>query len=286
MAGRSWRLVARTLARVRVPISGTTVLVVGILLGLVIGGPEVREGGGTGRSEAVVHTAAAPGPTRAPSPTNPPVAEQAAIVQPVAEQVAAPNPVPTFDPSLPVTVGLGDSITFKAHSWFRQLCAEEVAVQNCLNSGISGNTTAQMLARLNRDALVYGPEMVLVMGGTNDLKHEVSTKKIMRRLETIIARAEASGAVAVLSTIPPRNRYGPQVLSLNAAIRKYATRADVPLLDFYAVLGTKGGVFKRGLTRDGVHPNRRAANLMAELAEQRLPGLLHPIRDVAPPSGS
>jgi lysophospholipase L1-like esterase len=283
MAGRSWRLVARTLARVRVPISGTTVLVVGILLGLVIGGPEVRDGGGTGRSEAVVHTAAAPGPTRAPAPTAPPAVEQAAVVQPV---IAAPNPVPTFDPSLPVTVGLGDSITFKAHSWFRQLCADEVAVQNCLNSGISGNTTAQMLARLNRDALVYGPEMVLVLGGTNDLKHDVSTKKIMRRLEAIIARTEAAGAVAVLGTVPPRNRYGPQVLSLNAAIRKYAARADVPLLDFYATLGTKGGVFKRGLTRDGVHPNRRAANLMAELAEQRLPGLLHPIRDVAPPGRS
>jgi lysophospholipase L1-like esterase len=265
---------------VRVYISGATVLIVTVLTGVLIG-PEVHAEG-TGHSAAVALTAPA---TTTPSATGTTSPSTGSTAKPLVSASPAPAPVPTFNPSLPVTVALGDSITYKPDSWVRQICAAEVVVQNCVNAGISGNTTTQMLARLDSDVLAYNPAIMLLMGGTNDLKQHQSTKKILHRLDIILDRAQAAGALTVLCTIPPRNHYGKQVLSVNKAIRKYASRGNVPLLDFYSLLGTKTGIYKRGLTRDGTHPNRVGFDLMTELAEQRLPALLHPIKEAAAPGG-
>ncbi len=263
------------------------------MVGVMIG-PEVQAGHGTGQSASVAMALPAAGPAGPAGPARASGASGTALPPDAGETAASPKPaagapdvsgaVPVFDPTLPVTVGLGDSITIQSGSWFRQICASAVVVQNCLNAGIRGNTTAQMLARMDSDVLAHQPAIMILMGGTNDLKHRMSTKKTLRRLDTMIDQATEAGAVAVLCTIPPRNRYGKKVLALNTAIRKYAAKTDVPLLDFYGLLGTKTGIFKRGLTRDGVHPNRRAADRMAALAEERLPGLLHPIK-VSPLSG-
>lgn len=187
--------------------------------------------------------------------------------------------MPTFDAARPVTVGLGDSITFLPDSWFRQICTGGVVVQNCLNAGIPGNTTAQMLARIDSDVLAYQPAIVIVMGGTNDLRHHQAPLAILRRLDVMIDKARIVGAVPVLCTIPPRNGYGKQVLALNAEIRKYAARDNVALLDLYQSIGTRTGVYKRGLSKDGIHPTRRASLLMAAEARQQLPFLLHPIKN-------
>jgi lysophospholipase L1-like esterase len=156
-----------------------------------------------------------------------------------------------------------------------------VVLQNCMNAGIRGNTTTQMVVREESDALIYQPAIVIVMGGTNDLKRHEKTKNILFRLSTIVQRAQTQGAVTVICTVPPRTGYGKQVLALNRAIREYATRLNVPLLDFYGPLGTASGGWKRGLTKDGIHPNLRASDLMTALAEQQLPALLHPVKDAA-----
>jgi lysophospholipase L1-like esterase len=138
-----------------------------------------------------------------------------------------------------------------------------------------------MLARLDVDVLALHPDLVVVMGGTNDLPGRSSTKQIIRRLDLIVDRIERAGAVAVLCTIAPRDRFGSEALALNRAIRRYASRANVPLLDLYDVIGDGHGAYQRGLTPDGVHPNWRAAGLMAVAAERQLRVLLKPVRGQA-----
>ena len=255
-------------------ISGASLVVAGILFGALIG-PESHSGDdGPGRSTSVAHTVpttATASPAPSTKPTSPPVA--------AGTPSKTPGPALAFNPELPVAVGFGDSITYRPNSWFRQICARGVVLQNCLNSGISGNTTIQMLARLDSDALDYRPAIVIVMGGTNDLKQHKSTKSILYRLGLMVDQARDTGAVTVLCTIPPRDHYGKRVLSVNAAIRKYAAGSDIPLLDFYGQLGTRSGGYKRGLSQDGIHPNVQATARMTALAEERLPALLHPIKE-------
>jgi lysophospholipase L1-like esterase len=272
------RLRPAELGRLRGFLSGTALLVVGVLIGVLIG-PDVRgPGGGADLAAAVTH--ADPTSTGASSSATPTVGIPPTL--PAVAKPAVPGAPSVFDPAQPVTIGFGDSITFNADSWFRQVCTGGVLMQNCLNAAIRGNTTTQMMARMESDVLIYQPAVVFVMGGTNDLKRHEDPQKILRRLDQMLDRARAVGATAVLCTIPPRNGgYGREVLALNSAIRRYAARGNVPLLDLYESVGTRKGTYKRGLTKDGIHPNLRASDLMTAAAEQQLPTLLHPVRDTA-----
>jgi lysophospholipase L1-like esterase len=247
-------------------------LLIGVLIAPTVRGAN-EDGAGKGdaaRRAAAAATGSAPAGLSSSSGT------AASGSPPPASGPAAPSASvkPGVDLSSPVTIGLGDSITFKPHSWFRQVCKNAVVLQNCLNKGINGNTTNQMLARLDTDVLRYDPSVVIVMGGTNDLKHRSETQAVLGRLKVIIARIRASGAIAVLCTIPPRRHFENRVRAMNSAIRGDARKSHVPLLDLYGAVGAKSGDWKPGLSKDGVHPTRRAAGLMTAAAERQLPKLL------------
>ncbi|MBT0767644.1 hypothetical protein KIH74_01825 [Kineosporia sp. J2-2] len=177
------------------------------------------------------------------------------------------------DGALKLTVGLGDSITYRTGSWFRRVCGAGV-IYSCRDAGVRGDTTTGMLERLQTDVLDLEPDAVTIMAGTNDMLYGYSTVKSMRNIDELVTRVQASGATVVLCTISPRNATPKQALALNVAIRKYAKNHKVALLDVYPLLGNANGTFKKGLTNDGVHPNVKGMKLMADLAERKLPRLI------------
>lgn len=69
--------------------------------------------------------------------------------------------------------------------------------QPIVNLGISGNTTAQGLARIN-EVTSRKPKVVLVLLGGNDYLQKVPKETTQKNLETIIKRIQESGAVVVL----------------------------------------------------------------------------------------
>jgi lysophospholipase L1-like esterase len=259
---------SRTLGRVRAYLTGASLLVMALLTGVLIA-PGVRGNDGPD------HARSAPRPGATATQSVPSSSAGTRVRPPALGPATSSAPVkPGVNLGFPITIGFGDSITFKPHSWFRQVCKSAVVLQNCLNEGISGNTTTQMVARLDTDVLLYDPSIVIVMGGTNDLKQRSGPKAVLRRLDVILQRVRSSGAIVVLCTVPPRRHFETQALALNSAIRSYAGKGNVPLLDLYSSVGLKGGSWKPGLTKDGVHPTRRAADLMTAAAEKQLPKLL------------
>ncbi len=183
------------------------------------------------------------------------------------------SPPERTDGRLLLTVGLGDSITYRVGSWFRRVCGAGV-LSTCRDAGIRGDTTAGMLERLETDVLALNPQVVTIMAGTNDMNYGTSTAETMSNLDQLVTRVSDSGAQVVLCTIAPRHRTPKEALALNTAIRKYAKANRVALLDTYTVLGTANGRFKKGLTKDGVHPNAAGMAAMAAYAETRLPALI------------
>nr|WP_269327864.1 GDSL-type esterase/lipase family protein [Kineosporia mesophila] len=177
------------------------------------------------------------------------------------------------DGALRLTVGLGDSITYRSGSWFRRVCGSGV-VNTCRDSGIRGDTTAGMLSRLQTDVLDLHPDVVTVMAGTNDMLYGFTTAQSIRNIGEIVTQIRDSGATVVLCTIAPRNATPGEAMALNKAIRKYAKKHHVALFDVAPLLSTWNGRFKSGLTDDGVHPNARGMKLVADYAEQRLPALI------------
>jgi len=87
-----------------------------------------------------------------------------------------------------VVAGLGDSITDDDQSWLEILrCLLELRRAEdrirVVNAGVSGDTTAQMIARF-LDVVVEGPDWIICMAGTNDARlHGRSPSKVLVSVE-------------------------------------------------------------------------------------------------------
>ncbi|HEV8253177.1 MAG TPA: GDSL-type esterase/lipase family protein [Vicinamibacteria bacterium] len=67
-----------------------------------------------------------------------------------------------------------------------------------LNRGVSGNTTAQGLARLQRDVLDENPRVVLVCLGANDMLRGMPADEQFANLRAIVKAIQAKGALVIL----------------------------------------------------------------------------------------
>lgn len=183
-------------------------------------------------------------------------------------------------PSTGGAVALGDSITIGStappaeDSWFEQLaCTGDSPVEYAYNAGINGNTTEQMLARLETDVLARDPDTVFVLGGTNDVLGGVPRDETIAHLGEIVERTQQAGADVYLGTIPPQEAVpfaAAATEQLNTAIVALAGQADVPVLDFHAALVDTDGSYRDGLFADLVHPSVAGARTMAQVARDAL----------------
>jgi acyl-CoA thioesterase-1 len=183
-------------------------------------------------------------------------------------------------PSRGGAVALGDSITIGStppraeDSWFEQLaCTGDPPVRYAYNAGINGNTTAQMLARLEKDVLSRDPDTVFVLGGTNDLLSGVAPAETIANLREIAERTRKTGADVYLGTIPPQEAVpwaAAPTEQLNEAIVALAEELDVPVLDFHSALAESDGSYRDGLFADLVHPSVAGAEVMAQVARDAL----------------
>jgi lysophospholipase L1-like esterase len=82
-----------------------------------------------------------------------------------------------------------------------------------LNMGINGNTTQDLLSRIN-DVLAYNPIAVVVVIGSNDVKpaRNISDSEFKANMITIVSALTAIGAKVYVLNIPPTNN---QTVDLN-----------------------------------------------------------------------
>ncbi|MEF3310789.1 SGNH/GDSL hydrolase family protein, partial [Paenibacillus sp. GYB004] len=136
-------------------------------------------------------------------------------------------------------------------------------------AGIGGNTTTQMLARIDNDVLQYKSDYVHVLGGTNDVLTDTASATTIANLTTIYKRIKDNGSKLVIATVPPSVQCNTdqRLANLNAInkfIRDYAyNNKDVILCDmFSALVDSSGRNIIAGLSDDGTHPNAAGAARM------------------------
>jgi lysophospholipase L1-like esterase len=173
-----------------------------------------------------------------------------------------PTPVPTKKPTpKPVRVrmfaALGDSLTaWPAYNpWPTRLDAQDAVLTLVKNAGVPGNTTKQMRARLAKDIYPYKPEVLLVLGGTNDLGYGISESAIIANLRAIIVDAKAHKITPILINVPPDSypSMAPRIKSLNAAILVLANAQKIHVVDLYSALVDSSGTYRPEYTSDGLH---------------------------------
>jgi acyl-CoA thioesterase-1 len=176
-----------------------------------------------------------------------------AIVSATAVSSAAPGA-----DSRPVIVCYGDSLTagygVDRNSSYPSVMQRDLDAggfhYRVVNMGVSGDTTKDGLARIQR-VLAARPEVVVVEFGGNDGLRGLPVRETQQNLDSMIAALKKSGTRVTIAgiTLPPD--YGPDYVGqFNAMFPTVAKKYAVPLLPFIYkdVYGVKGYI-----QDDGVH---------------------------------
>jgi lysophospholipase L1-like esterase len=227
---------------------------------------------------------AAPPAASQPAPANTYQQETAHMLQVDFGQLqfyqAADAQLPPPAPGQNRVVFMGDSIT---HGWD---LGQSFPGKPYVNRGISGQTTPQMLVRFRQDVINLHPKVVVILAGTNDIAGNtgpMTPQETKNNIESMSDLATANHIRVVLCSIPPSINFwwapgknpGPKIVILNAWIKGYAAQKHFPYVDFYSKMADTEGGLPKNLSRDGVHPNPAAYDIMAPLAEAGIQQALH-----------
>ena len=140
-----------------------------------------------------------------------------------------------------------------------------------VNAGVSGDTSAGGVRRL--DWSLEGDVRVLVLAlGANDGLRGLPTDDLKKNLEAMIERAKSRNIPVVLAGMeaPPNN--GPEYTrEFREVYAELAEEYDVRFVPFL-LLGVAGNASLN--QRDGIHPNARGAQIVADLMWAELEPLL------------
>jgi lysophospholipase L1-like esterase len=136
------------------------------------------------------------------------------------------------------------------------------------NFGVSGNTTAQMLERLD-EVLASGPapQVVVILGGTNDIARGMPVEGALANLRTIAEKVRDSGRRPVLVCPPPSGSFQRErAEALRAGLRDYARGQGFVFVDPWPAMEdpARRGWARPELALDVLHPNERGQYVIAE----------------------
>ncbi len=177
-------------------------------------------------------------------------------------------------------VVFGDSLvagssTFNSGVWqfgnsFAELSVYRAGPQFQLlsNAGIAGDHTSQMLARIYTDVLAYNPDVVYLLGGTNDLAvgmTNAAKASMMNNLEKMVRILLKAGIEVFLMSVPPNNTNFQAAKDVQYFYYALAQYYQLPFADMYrmTVDPATNGQFLSGYTADGTHPSNTASDVFA-----------------------
>jgi acyl-CoA thioesterase-1 len=196
--------------------------------------------------------------------------------QPNGDQAAAGTPAPklslrTTSPAAlrPRVVVLGDSLTAGLGlaqedaypALLQQRIDREGLKYEVVNAGVSGDTSAGGLSRL--DWALEGDVRVLIVAlGGNDALRGLSADELRRNLSAIIERAQGRGMAVVLCGMEAPPNFGHDyAVAFHRVYPDVAKKYNVALVPF--LLDHVAGIESLN-QRDGIHPTAEGARLVAE----------------------
>jgi lysophospholipase L1-like esterase len=151
--------------------------------------------------------------------------------------------------------------------------------------GIGGQTTSQVLLRFRQDVVALAPKVVVILLGTNDIAGNtgpMTLEQIEANYASLAELARAHGIRVVFSSVTPVHNYTPQseltyplrppeqILALNRWLATYCQANGHVYLDYFSAMVDAGGLLRRELAEDGLHPGPAGYAVMAPLAEQAI----------------
>jgi acyl-CoA thioesterase-1 len=193
---------------------------------------------------------------------------------------AAPaRPVPERTGPRPKIVAVGDSLTAgfglerddSYPALLEQMLEERGYNYEVVNAGVSGDTSAGGLRRLDR-ALQGDVDVVIIALGGNDGLRGLPVAELEKNINAMIDKAEAKGAKVLLAGMEAPPYLGPEyTAAFREVYRKVGEQRDVETVPFLL----DGVAGRRELNQeDGIHPNREGTRKVAETVLSRIEPLL------------
>ena len=181
------------------------------------------------------------------------------------------NPAPASDDAdpRPKVVCLGDSLTaglglVESQSYpsvlQRKIDAEDLGFE-VVNAGVSGDTSAGGLRRL--DWTLQGDVRLLVVAlGGNDALRGLSVTEMRENLAAIVQRAQARGVIVAIAGMQAPPNYGPEyTVAFRQVFADVARQQRTLYIPFLLDKVAGDAALNQA---DGIHPNARGAELVAE----------------------
>lgn len=193
----------------------------------------------------------------------------------LASSLAAPVPAGVPAPAQPTLVFLGDSLTaglgLPLEASFPSLIEARLRAEGrpwkVVNAGVSGDTTAGGLARLD---WIYRQKVdVLVVAlGANDGLRGIPVTETEKNLRAILRRARKEGSRVLLAGLRLPDNFGPEAQVRFAGIYpRLASEFHVALVPFLL----EGVAMDPSLNQaDGIHPNAKGARKVADHLWEKL----------------
>jgi acyl-CoA thioesterase-1 len=125
-----------------------------------------------------------------------------------------------------------------------------------LNASQTGDTTSEALIRLKEGVLDKKPDIVIVFLGGNDYLAGYSSEVVKTNLKTIVHKIEEAGARVILLGGDPQMAGGYEKV-FQEVVNEEKVFAYIP-----AVLN--GILFRKDLMYDGIHPNEKGHEIIAQ----------------------
>ncbi len=182
---------------------------------------------------------------------------------------------------------LGDSITefwpeLGKDSWQREFGKLRV-----LNCGVSGDTTQNILYRIEHGEFDHiTPKVVVLLAGINNLGSSPGLQpgdlaSGLQRIVATLRRKSPASKILLLSIFPSSEPTDPirgRTQATNLEIAKLADNANVFYLDIYGAFLDANGVFPPSVSPDGLHLYAKGYQIWADAMRPTLQRLL----DLAP----
>jgi acyl-CoA thioesterase-1 len=174
-----------------------------------------------------------------------------------------------------LTAGLGLDLEQSFPSIIQERLDRDGYNYEVVNAGVSGDTSAGGLRRLEWALTEGAPQILIVALGGNDGLRGLPPAELQKNLTHIIDRATSRGLKVVLTGMEAPPNFGEDYTNeFRQVYRTLAAKYRVPFVPFLL----EGVAGKPELNQaDGIHPNTRGARVVADLVWQALePGLTRP----------
>ena len=138
-----------------------------------------------------------------------------------------------------------------------------------VNSGISGNTTKDLIDRIDPDLYDYNPSMVIIQIGTNDIRAGIKDEEIIKNIKKVIKgiRKNRKNANILIESIYPINREmdteywesvnpdytNKHIIKVNKMIQDTCKKEHIKYIDVYSSLLDDNKNLKAIYSKEGLH---------------------------------